>query len=176
MLVECPHCQSNFQLDDKEVAFRTEVTVSCPSCKQTFSVPTTRETAKTAAPSRSRPPATRKAEGTAVSVDPDTLALPPNKRISLSVLSGPQKGLIFECNKPRVLIGRTGADLNLDDSEISRQHCAIEIAGNLMTLIDLNSTNGTFVEERRIQREALGHLSEFRVGAVSVLVTVTSRG
>ena len=40
--------------------------------------------------------------------------------------------------------------LVLDDREVSRQHCRIEIAGEHVVLTDLQSTNGTFLDGQRI--------------------------
>ncbi len=39
--------------------------------------------------------------------------------------------------------------LVLDDREVSRQHCRIEIAGEHVVLTDLQSTNGTFLDGQR---------------------------
>jgi pSer/pThr/pTyr-binding forkhead associated (FHA) protein len=56
---------------------------------------------------------------------------------------------------------------------VSRRHCAVEIHGNTALLIDLGSTNGTFVEDKKIDTAELEHLSEFRIGSSTVLFSVT---
>src|SRR5262249_27077177 len=48
-------------------------------------------------------------------------------------------------------VGRTApADIVLTDSEVSRAHCRLTLENGLLTVTDLNSTNGTFVDGVRI--------------------------
>ena len=48
------------------------------------------------------------------------------------------------------VIGRgTEADIQINDSGISRKHVSIEI-GEIIILKDLNSTNGTFINDERV--------------------------
>lgn len=49
------------------------------------------------------------------------------------------------------VIGRsTGATIQLSDREVSRRHTAIEVAGAELVIRDLGSSNGTFVNGRRL--------------------------
>ena len=107
--------------------------------------------------------------------DAKNLALPPGKNISLAVLSGPSKGLVYALTKPWVVIGRTAGDVLINDPNVSRWHCAVEVKGEHIRLRDLDSTNGTFVGAERVGSSELRHLSEFRVGESVVLVTVTAK-
>ena len=53
----------------------------------------------------------------------------------------------------RIVIGRSRArtDICIDyDNSVSGQHCAIELRGNQFYLIDLQSSNGTYVEGNRV--------------------------
>jgi pSer/pThr/pTyr-binding forkhead associated (FHA) protein len=84
--------------------------------------------------------------------------------LSLKVLEGEEKGTVYPVNKPRFLIGRTNGDVNLNDSLISRVHCALEISADGILLKDLESTNRTFVDEKAIETAALTNGSTFRVG------------
>ncbi len=68
------------------------------------------------------------------------LALPTNARIILTVISGPAKGNVYKMEKPRVVIGRTDADIVLNDTEVSRWHCSIEVKDKIVRLRDLDST------------------------------------
>ena len=50
-----------------------------------------------------------------------------------------------------MVIGREGADMVVADPEVSRRHAAIRDHGGGVAIEDLDSTNGTFVNERRIE-------------------------
>jgi class 3 adenylate cyclase len=54
----------------------------------------------------------------------------------------------------RLPIGRAGDGLLLDDFRISRQHCELRLEGELLSVRDLDSSNGTFVNGERLDREA----------------------
>ena len=52
---------------------------------------------------------------------------------------------------PPLTIGRTApSDLILGAADISRTHCRIVVEGGAIAVTDLNSTNGTFLNDRRI--------------------------
>ena len=104
-----------------------------------------------------------------------TLHLPPGKAIALSVIAGPAKGLVYPVQKARVVMGRADADIIINDKEISRWHCAIEIKDDVIRLRDLESTNGTFFEDERVRVAELKHLSEFRIGSSVILLSVTPK-
>lgn len=54
---------------------------------------------------------------------------------------------VFEISRPVTVIGRgTDADVVLDDSGVSRRHAEIHITDGRARVIDLGSTNGTFVD------------------------------
>lgn len=56
------------------------------------------------------------------------------------------KPVIFQMNKPTIIIGRqSGCDITLNNNTISRTHCSIKFTGKNFEIIDLKSTNGTFV-------------------------------
>jgi hypothetical protein len=104
-----------------------------------------------------------------------SLQLPPGKAIALSVIAGPSRGLVYSVEKPRVVVGRADADIVINDKEISRWHCAIEIKGDVIRLRDMDSTNGTYYADERVRVAELKHLSEFRIGTSVILVSVTPK-
>lgn len=93
--------------------------------------------------------------------------------VALSVTQGPLKGKIFHVTKPRVVLGRSEADILVNDPEVSRKHCALEVRGSTVLLVDLGSVNGTFVDDRKVETCELEHLGEFRIGATTLMFTVT---
>ena len=94
----------------------------------------------------------------------DGLKLPANGVFILAVTSGPANGEVFRLAKPRVVIGRQGADIPLNDPEVSRHHCLLEVRDKFVKLKDLDSTNGTFYDEERVRAAMLEDGSEFRIG------------
>ena len=75
-----------------------------------------------------------------------------------------QRARCTSSSKPRDVVGREGADIALQDPEISRHHCVIEVRDTYVNLRDLDSTNGTFYEEERVRAAMLQNDAEFRIG------------
>ena len=62
----------------------------------------------------------------------------------------------FKIDRPIVTIGRHPSnDITLPFSSVSRFHSRIEVHNNRFYIIDLNSSNGTYVNGRRITQSAL---------------------
>jgi len=103
-----------------------------------------------------------------------SLALPNDKTITISVIAGPSKGLALQFTKPLISVGRTGggADIQIDDQRVSGLHCVIGVKEDMIRLCDLDSTSGTHINDQRVQASGLEHLSEFRVGSSTLLVTI----
>jgi pSer/pThr/pTyr-binding forkhead associated (FHA) protein len=73
-----------------------------------------------------------------------------------------------------VKIGRTApADVVLPDRSVSREHCVIGLANDELLVTDLNSTNGTYIDDVRITRATiLPSGSVLRVGQLSLRHTI----
>ena len=103
------------------------------------------------------------------------LKLPTSAKLSLAVIAGPEAGKIFQIERPRVIIGRHDADINVDDPEVSRQHAALEISTDRITLVDLGSTNGTFMGDEPVKESPIENQGEFTVGGSTIMLIVTPR-
>ncbi|WP_445372228.1 GGDEF domain-containing protein [Methylomonas sp. HW2-6] len=83
----------------------------------------------------------------------------------LVVLSGRDQGKQFPLMATRHVLGRElSADIAIADPKISRRHCLLSLDGRQVHLEDLNSTNGTFVNNRRITRHLVQLLDRIRIG------------
>jgi pSer/pThr/pTyr-binding forkhead associated (FHA) protein len=90
---------------------------------------------------------------------------------TIEVLSdGPLKGAVFPVERPVIHIGRSAEnDVRIADDSVSGAHATLLRRGSVWHLIDLASTNGTYVDESRIDGEALIRgPAEIRFGAVKV--------
>jgi pSer/pThr/pTyr-binding forkhead associated (FHA) protein len=74
--------------------------------------------------------------------------------------------------KEEFLLGRgLDCDLRVNDDDISRHHCLIRLRGSEATLTDLGSSNGTFLNGKRVLSQvALSSGDEIRVGKYRFLV------
>jgi len=98
--------------------------------------------------------------------------LPPHeaeKVHCLQKLDGEPVVTRFAVGATGLKIGRTApADIIVAGSGVSRAHCLVELAGDQMRVLDLNSTNGTYIDNERIDGAAvLAVGSVLRVGNVS---------
>jgi DNA-binding NtrC family response regulator len=72
------------------------------------------------------------------------------RRCRLEVVAGPDTGKVIELAQPAIMIGRTGADLNLTDPKVSGLHAELRLQADGYRIRDLGSTNGTHVRGVRI--------------------------
>lgn len=78
--------------------------------------------------------------------------------------------------KEKVFIGRDPAkcQIVLNDSEVSTVHAVITKNNIMLTLEDLNSSNGTIFKGDRINKVMLSHNDEFVIGGVTFTVKIRS--
>ena len=63
------------------------------------------------------------------------------------------------------IVGRDqGADLVVDVPLVSRVHCRLDVKSAEIEVTDLSSTNGTFVNDKRVTRASLTAGDRLRVG------------
>jgi hypothetical protein len=85
------------------------------------------------------------------------------------VLSGPQKGEDFRIREgPNTIGSASDADIVLHDTAISGKHASLRYKDQKFTITDLDSTNGTFLNDRGdpIAREELKDNDIIRLGEV----------
>ena len=177
MQTSCIHCGTEHLLNAAQLGGHSKVQFKCSKCGKTTIVEIKRRVDATVV--MSPLPSFARANATSSNLNlppPDPgLRLPDKKKIVLTILSGPAKGETHTLTKPRVVLGRQGADVALKDSEISRKHCVLEVRDTYINLKDLDSTNGTFFEEERVRAAMLQDGTEFRVGVSLIRVNFLPR-
>lgn len=167
MIVVCPTCSARFQYDDARFQGVPRKRFRCPKCVSVFEVdnpsqvsgpPTEPLAEPIAASAPAEPFGARVAEApreTTAHRDRDSMLagagiaapLPPGMRFSLAFLSGPQSSTVRALTTAQTVIGREEGDIITNDPECSRRHCRIDIhPDGSVWLVDLGSTNGTFVD------------------------------
>ena len=182
MIITCPQCETKYRYDEARFGSEPSKAVRCTTCGFTFTVdnPLQGGDATSAGRASDLPPDLFEDDGPR-GAEPEPPELPPlaplpnDVRYSLAVIAGPQAGTVFPITKPRIFIGRGSAmDVQLKDSEVSRRHAMIEVAGDEAALLDLGATNGTYVDGQRIDRTQLGNRAEFTVGSTTLMFIVAA--
>ncbi len=178
MKVACSSCGAQHQLPDARLVGHARVQFRCGKCGKSSVVDIAQNPDATQIlsplPGFARSAGAPRLVGGAAEAA-SLLHLPTGKCVALSVIAGPARGLVYNVEKPRIVLGRADADITINDKEISRWHCSIEINEDVIRLRDLESTNGTFFGDDRVRVAELKHLSEFRIGSTVILLSVTPK-
>jgi two-component system NtrC family sensor kinase len=94
---------------------------------------------------------------------------------SLFVIRGNDQGKRFELEDETLRIGRESSNsIQLHDTEVSRQHAEIRRVDQDFSLIDLESSNGTFINGTRVGEHVLSSGDQIQVGSTLLLYTGSS--
>ncbi|TMF33101.1 MAG: FHA domain-containing protein [Chloroflexi bacterium] len=110
---------------------------------------------------------------------PETMAMPTRQQPAAGVAAGPQSELTIESGPDAghshrvgdhgLRIGRSpDNDIILRDPATSGHHARLERRADQFWVVDLGSTNGTFVNGESIQEKQLNHGDRLTVGQNSV--------
>lgn len=85
-------------------------------------------------------------------------------RARVVIISGDQAGAAYPL-KDTVSIGRADSNtIALKDAKVSRQHSQIQQHGSEFIVVDLNSSNGTYVNGQKIEEHVLTNNDEIQIG------------
>ncbi len=91
------------------------------------------------------------------------------RRPVLVALAGPLLGEVFVIGPAGLLVGRDpAAPVHLFDEGVSRRHARFEVIDGATRVVDLGSTNGTFVAGNRVRAHVLADGDRIRIGQTSV--------
>ena len=102
---------------------------------------------------------------------------PDDGQATLTVLTGPQKGLLLALQGVPITIGRAAdADLVIEDAGVGAHHTRVARAPNgAFYVVDLGSTNGTFIDADRVGIALLRNGDLLRVGPTAeIRFTITA--
>lgn len=82
------------------------------------------------------------------------------------IQSGKYKGKTLKLPERNISIGRElDCDVRVSDPDVSRKHCELQMRDGQLFVVDLNSQNGTFVNDKPVQTESPLHPGDhLRVG------------
>jgi pSer/pThr/pTyr-binding forkhead associated (FHA) protein len=84
---------------------------------------------------------------------------------ALVVVRGSGAGRECRLDREKLVLGRgAGVDLSFDDEHMSSEHAAIEWSGDGFRVCDLGSTNGTFLNGKRIAAQDLASGDRIELG------------
>ncbi|MGO9115321.1 MAG: FHA domain-containing protein, partial [Thermoguttaceae bacterium] len=91
---------------------------------------------------------------------------------SLFVIRGNDQGTRYELEEPILRLGRDKSSaIHLHDTEVSRHHAELRRTHRDYTISDLDSSNGTFVNGKRVQQHLLASGDQVQAGATLMLYT-----
>jgi diguanylate cyclase (GGDEF)-like protein len=90
-----------------------------------------------------------------------------NRQPMLVALHGPLLGRTFTIEQPVLTIGRSSqCDIQIEDDKVSRKHAEINLRDGLVWLTDLQSTNGSYVNSKRVSEIPLNDGDLILIGRV----------
>ena len=91
-----------------------------------------------------------------VTVDDQSVVHSEDRHPYLVIYIGNNSGCRHKLYRGSMTIGRSPqADISIEDDRISRIHCIVEWMNDNITVEDKGSTNGTFIDARKISRSTL---------------------
>ena len=160
MPLSCPNC--DFAIEDELPRLADAAAkMLCPQCQEPLTLPEMTMPISIA--------------DTPLMAPGPPAGLDPSKKYALLIVTGKEAGKVLDVAKTVVTVGRSGCDLLVDDPELSRRHARVEFKGDEIILQDLDSTNGTFMDDERIGQVLIENRSKFRVGSHEIALVITDR-
>ena len=96
--------------------------------------------------------------------------------VKLIVHGGKNEGAVIVVNKPQFVIGRLPeCNLRIESKALSRRHAQIDVSDGSVTIKDLGSTNGTFVDGKKITEPVeLKNGQMLKIGPLETTVQISA--
>jgi pSer/pThr/pTyr-binding forkhead associated (FHA) protein len=102
----------------------------------------------------------------------ETLKNAADIRAVLTFLSGEHSDETIKLRRDATIIGREKGDIVINDTEVSATHCQIQEINGIYHIFDMNSTNGTFVNNERIVKAKLKDGDVVSIGTTSFKISL----
>ena len=99
---------------------------------------------------------------------------PPNS-LALAVHSGAGAGTVVPLRRGTYTIGRSNADILIPDADLSRAHARLVVTETAITIVDLDSANGTDVNGERVRNAVISTGSTIRCGSSTMSLVFLER-
>lgn len=98
-------------------------------------------------------------------------------RFALRIESGEQAGETHVLGDAGLTVGRRpGNDLVIRDGSVSGRHARFSVEAGRVVMVDLASTNGSFVDEKRVEQATLDAGAFLRLGSVELELVAAPAG
>ncbi|MEI6092131.1 MAG: GGDEF domain-containing protein [bacterium] len=88
-------------------------------------------------------------------------------KASLRQMNGKFIGRKYPINKGSTLVGRDpGLDITIQEESVSRRHAEMIFDGDSLQVVDLDSTNGTYINDKPIKNKTATHGDLIRFGSI----------
>lgn len=93
-----------------------------------------------------------------------------HKKPYLIFISGPSVGQVYMLEEKENVVGRgKDASIVVEDDSISRRHVQFSVDGQFVEVHDLDSTNGTFVNGRRVKQCMLEESDRIQISSNTIM-------
>jgi len=79
---------------------------------------------------------------------------------TIEIICGSREGLMHQFDREIIIGSADDVDVSIQDNGISRNHARVRVAGNGFELVDLGSSNGTYVNFRRLDKESTSAIKD----------------
>ena len=110
---------------------------------------------------------------------PDLTAQKKPARPTLTIVKGPMIGEVFELDDDKITLGRDPSNsIFLNDMTVSRRHATMDLtnlSSGIVTVEDLGSLNGTWVDGAIVSKAGLRDGSTIQIGTFRLVFHTTGK-